>query len=104
MYYRRSREGTLKISDPFLAIFLWRYTLKILISYRITGLKKLFIKNSSKSYNPNMEPVFYLAGHIKVCIRGIEKISNSCKENNLPLPIYHINSGDIMVRFKASLD
>ena len=66
--------------------------------------KTLYKKHSSKSYNPNMEPVFYLAGHIKVCIRGIEKISNSCKENNLLLLIYHINSGDIMVRFKASLD
>lgn len=61
----------------------------------------LYQKHSSKPYNPNIAHVFYLAGHIESWGRGIEKIINSCKENNLPLPIYHINPTDIMVQFNA---
>lgn len=33
--------------------------------------------------------------------RGIEKICSSCKENNLPLPIYHVKPTDIMIQFNA---
>lgn len=61
----------------------------------------LYKKHSSKPYNPNIAHVFYLAGHIESWGRGIEKIINSCKENNLPLPIYHINPTDIMAQFNV---
>ena len=61
----------------------------------------LYQKHSSKLYNANIAHVFYLAGHIEPWGKGIEKIINFCKENNLPLPIYHINPSDIMVQFNA---
>lgn len=63
--------------------------------------RTLYQKHSSKPYNPNIAHVFYLAGHIESWGRGIEKIMNSCKENNLPLPIYHVHPSDIMVQFNA---
>lgn len=61
----------------------------------------LYQKHSSEPYNPNIAHVLYLVGHIESWGRGIEKIINSCKENNLPLPIYPIHPTDIMVQFNA---
>ena len=63
--------------------------------------ENLYKKHGSRPYNPNVAHVFYLAGHIESWGRGIEKIFDSCKENNLPLPIYHVNPSDIMVQFNA---
>jgi len=63
--------------------------------------ENLYEKHSSKLYNPNVAHVFYLAGHIESWGRGIEKIIDSCKENNLPLPIYHVYPSDIMIQFNA---
>lgn len=45
--------------------------------------------------------MWHLAGHIESWGRGIEKIFDSCRENYLPLPIYHVNSSDIMIEFNA---
>lgn len=45
--------------------------------------------------------MWHLAGHIESWGRGIEKIFDSCRENDLPLPIYHVNSSDIMIEFNA---
>lgn len=64
--------------------------------------ENLYEKHSSRPYNPNIAHVFYLAGHIESWGRGIEKICNSCKANNFPLPIYHLHPSDIMIQFNAS--
>ena len=61
----------------------------------------LYQKPGSKSYNPNIAHVFYLAGHIESWGRGIEKIFDSCIENDLPMPKYYINPTDIMIEFDA---
>lgn len=58
-------------------------------------------KHNSKPHNPNIAHGFYLAGQIESWGRGIEKIYSSCKENNLPLPIYHVKPTDIMIQFNA---
>lgn len=63
--------------------------------------QNLYEKHGSKPYNPNVANSFYLAGHIESWGRGIEKIFDSCRENDLPLPIYHVNSSDIMIEFNA---
>ena len=63
--------------------------------------KTLYQKYGSKPYNPNIAHVFYLAGHIESWGRGIEKIFDSCIENNLPMPKYYINPTDIMIEFDA---
>ncbi|MCD7950957.1 MAG: putative DNA binding domain-containing protein [Erysipelotrichaceae bacterium] len=64
--------------------------------------ESLYEKHSSIPYNPNIAHVFYLAGHIESWGRGIEKMCNSCLENNFPLPIYHVNPSDIMIEFDAA--
>lgn len=61
----------------------------------------LYEKHGSKPYNPNVANAFYLAGHIESWGRGIEKIFDSCRENDLPTPIYHVNPSDIMIQFNA---
>ena len=47
---------------------------------------------------------FYLAGFIESWGRGIEKICDACKADNLPEPEFMVNSGDIMVKFTAPED
>lgn len=36
--------------------------------------------------------------------RGIEKICDACKSDNLPIPEFTVNPSDIMVKFTASED
>ena len=67
-------------------------------------LEKLMNKHTSKPYNPNIAYVFYLAGFIESWGRGIEKICNALKADNLPMPEYTVNSGDIMIKFTCPED
>ena len=67
-------------------------------------LESLMQKHASKPYNPDIAHVFYLAGFIESWGRGIEKICNSLKVDNLPLPEYTIHPGDIMIKFTAPED
>lgn len=62
-------------------------------------LEKLLNKHTSKPYNPNIAYVFYLAGFIESWGRGVEKICNALKAENLPMPEYTVNPGDIMIKF-----
>lgn len=55
-------------------------------------------------YNPNIAYVFYLAGFIESWGRGVEKICNALKADNLPMPEYTVNSGDIMIKFTGPED
>lgn len=48
--------------------------------------------------------VFYLAGFIESWGRGIEKICEACKADELPMPEFTVNPGDIMVKFTAPED
>ena len=62
-------------------------------------LEKLMNKHTSKPYNPTIAYVFYLAGFIESWECGVEKICNALKADNLPIPEYTVNSGDIMIKF-----
>ena len=67
-------------------------------------VENLFIKHGSRPYNPNIANVFYLAGFIESWGRGIEKICDACKNENLPEPEFTVKPGDIMVKFNAPED
>lgn len=56
-------------------------------------------KHASKPYNPNIAYVFYLAGFIESWGRGIEKICNALKAEDLPMPEFTVHPGDIMIKF-----
>ncbi|MBS6397319.1 MAG: hypothetical protein KH452_09255 [Clostridiales bacterium] len=51
-----------------------------------------------------MANVFYLAGFIESWGRGIEKICETCKADDLPAPEFMVNPGDIIVKFTAPED
>ena len=72
-------------------------------SYNRT-VESLLVKHPSRSFNPNIANVFYLAGFIESWGRGIEKICEACKSDNLPIPEFTVNPSDIMVKFKAPED
>ena len=65
-------------------------------------IDNLISKHVSKPYNPSIANVFYIAGLIENWGRGIEKIYQTCKDNDSPVPEYKVNPGDIMICFKAN--
>ena len=67
-------------------------------------LEKLLNKHTSKPYNPNIAYVFYLAGFIESWGRGVEKICTALSAENLPMPEYTVNPGDIMIKFTGPED
>lgn len=67
-------------------------------------VENLMDKHASRPYNPNIANVFYLAGFIESWGRGIEKICEACKADDLPVPEFTVNPGDIMVKFTAPED
>ena len=64
-------------------------------------VENLFQKHSSRPHNPNIAYVFYLAGFIEAWGRGIEKICEACRKDDVSIPEYKISSSDIMVKFTA---
>lgn len=66
--------------------------------------EKLMEKHSSEPFNPNIAHVFYLAGFIESWGRGVEKICDACKADNVPLPEYDITGNSVMIKFTAPED
>ena len=64
-------------------------------------LVDLLGKHNSIPFNPDIANVFYLAGQIESWGRGIEKIFNACKAENVPMPEFTVHPGDIMIHFTA---
>ena len=62
---------------------------------------KLFMKHSSKPFNPKLASVFFKSGMIEAWGRGFEKIREACALYDGPLPEYEINEAGIMVLCKA---
>ena len=62
---------------------------------------KLFMKHSSKPYNPKLANIFFKSGMIEAWGRGFEKIKEACDLYDGPLPEYEINESGIMVLCKA---
>lgn len=67
-------------------------------------LENLINKHASKPYNPDIAFVFYLAGFIESWGRGIDKICDTLRVDNLPPPEFTINPTDIMIKFSAPDD
>jgi len=67
-------------------------------------LENLMGKHASLPYNPDIAHIFYLAGFIESWGRGIEKICDSLKTDNLPMPEYTVHPGDIMIKFTGPED
>lgn len=67
-------------------------------------LENLMGKHASLPYNPYIAHVFYLAGFIESWGRGVEKICDSLKADNLPMPEYTVHPGDIMIKFTGPED
>ena len=62
---------------------------------------KLFMKHSSKPYNPNLAGIFFKSGMIEAWGRGFDKIREACAKYNAPLPEYNMSTSGIMVLCKA---
>ncbi len=66
--------------------------------------ENLMGKHASLPYNPDIAHIFYLAGFIESWGRGVEKICDALKADNLPLPEYTVHPGDIMIMFTGPED
>ena len=62
---------------------------------------KLFMKHSSKPYNPKLANVFFISGMIEAWGRGFDKIKEACARYDGPLPEYNISKSGVMVLCKA---
>ncbi len=67
-------------------------------------LENLMGKHASLPYNPDIAHIFYLAGFIESWGRGVEKICDSLKADDLPMPEYTVHPGDIMIKFTGPED
>lgn len=67
----------------------------------LDSTEKLFMKHSSKPYNPKLANIFFKSGMIEAWGRGFEKIREACELYNGPLPEYEMNESGIMVLCKA---
>ena len=61
----------------------------------------LFMKHSSKPFNPKLAEVFFKSGMIEAWVRSFEKIREACALYDGSLPEYEIKEAGIMVLCKA---
>ena len=59
----------------------------------------LFLKHTSKPYNPFIAGAFFRSGQIESWGRGIEKITNACNDWGMPKPFYRVKGNDVMIGF-----
>ena len=67
----------------------------------LNSTDKLFMKHSSKPYNPKLANAFFMSGMIEAWGRGFDKIKEACARYEGPLPEYDIKKSGIMVLCKA---
>ena len=67
----------------------------------LDSTEKLFMKHSSKPYNPKLANIFFKSGMIEAWGRGFDKIKEACECYGGPLPEYQIMSSGVMVLCKA---
>lgn len=67
----------------------------------LDSTEKLFMKHSSKPYNPKLANVFFKSGMIEAWGRGFDKIKEACELYAGPLPEYTITKSGVMVLCKA---
>jgi ATP-dependent DNA helicase RecG len=66
-------------------------------------VEKLFATHTSMPYNPLIAGAFFRSGQVEAWGRGIEKISNSCKDWGKPEPFYEVRSNYIMIGFDTGV-
>ena len=65
--------------------------------------ESLFVKHSSKPFNPKLAHVFFISGMIEAWGRGFDKIKAACDAlYHTPVPEYDISADGIMVYCKAN--
>ena len=65
--------------------------------------ESLFVKHSSKPFNPKLAHVFFISGMIEAWGRGFDKIKADCDAlYHTPVPEYDISADGIMVYCKAN--
>lgn len=67
----------------------------------LDSTEKLFMKHSSKPYNPKLANEFFKSGMIEAWGRGFDKIKEACEWYAGPLPEYTITKSGVMVLCKA---
>ena len=67
----------------------------------LDSTEKLFMKHSSKPYNPKLANVFFKSGMIEAWGRGFDKIKEACEWYAGSLPEYTITKSGVMVLCKA---
>jgi ATP-dependent DNA helicase RecG len=63
----------------------------------------LFAPHTSKPHNPLIAGAFFRSGQIEAWGRGIEKITEACKEWNKPEPFYKVSTNEVMIGFYADV-
>lgn len=63
----------------------------------------LLRKHKSRPYNPLVANTFFRAGFIETWGRGIEKITEACEADGVPVPECTVHSEDIMLAFKTKV-
>jgi ATP-dependent DNA helicase RecG len=59
----------------------------------------LLKKHRSRPYNPKIAYAFYRAGYIETWGRGIERITEACKEAGKREPLFEVTPGEVSVTF-----
>jgi ATP-dependent DNA helicase RecG len=64
-------------------------------------VKDLFISHSSMPYNPLIANTLFRSGQIEAWGRGIEIITNACKEWEKPKPFFKTRTNEVMIGFNT---
>jgi ATP-dependent DNA helicase RecG len=64
----------------------------------------LLRKHRSRPYNPKIAYAFYRAGYIETWGRGIERITEACKNAGKREPLFEVTPGEISVTFYTDTD
>ena len=64
-------------------------------------VEDLFVKHTSMPSNPLIANAFFRSGQIEAWGRGIEKMTDSCKEWSRPEPFYRIRTNEVMIGFNT---
>lgn len=63
----------------------------------------LMKQHKSRPYNPLIANAFYRAGFIESWGRGIQKIKESCSDNDCQEPIYEVTKNDFTIIFESAV-
>ncbi len=70
------------------------------IEFKRQWKEKLMGKHESIPYNPEIAKCFFLAGLIEAWGRGIERITEACKQDGYPMPEWKVEPSGVWVVFE----